>query len=230
MNSSLTILTACGSSLATKVLSAAPNGTIKKTNPKMSKLFYVETKQIHDIFSLADELTALANSPQSFVIRGEPLLGYSRPVRRLKYNSEDATATFRSNPVGERWVCFDFDKVPCHYKINAETMPGEALTYLSYLLPSEFHHTTFWAQWSSGAGINGWSHLSAHLWFMLDEPIHDDILNQWAKDSGSPIDPRVFNAVQPHFTASPILYGVPDPVKQRHGIVKGERDSTAIAL
>jgi hypothetical protein len=47
----------------------------------------------------------------------------------------------------------------------------------------EIDEMTFWAQLSSSSGIKGWNTLSAHLWFMLDRPVNDDILNQWAKDT-----------------------------------------------
>jgi hypothetical protein len=225
----LTVLTASGYGLATKILSRGTAGDIVKTNPRMPKEFTVEVETVDTIHQLANVLTSLATEPNSFVIRGEPLLDYQRPVRRLKHNSEDATATFRSKPSGERWVCFDFDTVPCAPEIDAKEAPGDALCYLTYLLPNEFHFATFWAQWSSSAGIKGWTNLSAHLWFMLDTPIHDDQLNAWAKQSGCPIDARLFNAVQPHFTAAPILTGVRDPVKQRHGLIKREADTVEFA-
>ena len=104
-----------------------------------------------------------------------------------------------------------------------------AMIYLSDLLPPEFHDVTFWAQLSSSSGINGWDKVSAHLWFMLDRPITDDQLHQWASSIDAPIDTRLFNAVQPHFTAAPIFsYDVADPCPVRCGLIKGTRDVASI--
>jgi hypothetical protein len=66
---------------------------------------------------------------------------------------------------------------------------------------------------------------------MLDHPINDDNLHRWAQGIDSPIDVRLFNAVQPHFTAAPIFaYDVTDPCPVRHGLIKGTRDVVTLDL
>ena len=197
----------------------------------MAKHFRVERRHFGTIFDLADILTELNDSPYKLVIRGEPMPGLDlkHPVRRLKYCGDDQAATFRSSLTGERWICFDFDKVACPRAIDPKANPTAALKYLASLLPTAFHNTTFWAQWSSSAGFKGWSSLSAHLWFVLDKPITDDDLWLWGQSVSAPIDTRLFNAVQPHFTAAPVLgYDVPNPCPVRYQLIKGLNDAASI--
>jgi hypothetical protein len=227
----VTVLTVSRQFLATKSFYREPDGSIAKLPTKMAKRFRASSRSFETIFDLADILTDLNSDPRSFVIRGEAMPGMdlSQPVRRLKYSGPDQSATFRSCEAGRRWVCFDFDKVACPSSIDARSSPGAAINYLASLLPSEFHDVTFWAQWSSSAGIKGWSNLSAHLWFVLDEPITDDDLWLWGQSVAAPIDTRLFNTVQPHFTAAPLFaYDVPDPRPSRHQLIKGRSDVATI--
>jgi hypothetical protein len=225
---SLTILSVPQGLLATKSFVRETSGTVTKLPTKMARRFTVERRTCVTIQDLASVLTQLSSEPRSFVIRGEPIGDTAGPVRRLKYSGEDGDATFRSS-AGERWVCFDFDKISPPPAICAATRPDEAMEYLADLLPPEFHDVTFWGQWSSSSGINGWATLSAHLWFMLDKPVTDDDLWLWGKSINSPIDTRLFNSVQPHFTAAPIFaYDVPDPCPVRHSLIKGSRDAAEL--
>lgn len=227
MGTWITILSAAAGTPVTKTLYADPDGMIRKLPAKIPALFSVTREHVETIDELAALLTCVSADPHKLVIRGEPIPGIdiSRPVRRLKYSRNGVPATFRSSLQGEQWLCFDFDKVPCPAGLNPATDPGAAMTVLSYILPPEFHDVTFWAQWSSSAGLNGWATLSAHLWFMMDRNVTDDDLNFWALTRCPIIDARLFNAVQPHFTAAPIMSGgVTDPVSQRHGLVRGSRD------
>jgi len=62
---------------------------------------------------------------------------------------------------------------------------------------------------------------------MLSDPATDDELNQWAANADVPIDRRLFNAVQPHFTAAPILQDIEDPIRRRYALVEGAFDVVA---
>lgn len=223
----ITILTSCIDQPLTKRLSAGPDGKIVKTQAVMPRYFKALREPVGGFWDLAAVLTKLVAEKDRFVIRGEPRPGIDTrfPVRRLKYDGSVSPATFRSSPKGQHWVCMDFDKVPCPAGIDPVAAPQDALLFLSYLLPEGFHDVSFWWQWSSSAGLDGWKTLSAHLWFWLDRPATDDELQAWAADHPStPIDRRLFNCVQPHFTASPIIStGVTDPCPKRHGVVRGQR-------
>lgn len=230
MTSYLTILTTAAGQPATKSF-VRERGTITKLPTQMSKYFTVERHAVATIYDLAAILTELNSSPRKFVIRGEPLSETDQPVRRLKHDSAEGKATFRGSPNGQSWVCFDFDKINCPDGIFPARDFENAMIYLSDMLPAEFHDVTFWAQLSSSAGIDGWDKVSAHLWFMLDRPVTDDQLHQWAGNIDAPIDARLFNAVQPHFTAAPIFaYDVADPCPVRCGLIKGTRDVASINL
>lgn len=232
MTSFLTILTTAAGQPATKSF-VREHGAITKLPMRMSKYFTVERRAVETINDLATALTELNSSPRQFIIRGEPIPGLNldHPIRRLKHDGEDNRATLRSSPDGQAWVCLDFDNVYCPDGIFPARDFENAMLYLRDMLPLEFQDVTFWAQLSSSAGIHGWDKMSAHLWFMLDRPITDDRLNAWAIDTDAPIDPRLFNAVQPHFTSAPIFaFDVPDPCPVRCGLIKGSRDVVCLDL
>lgn len=80
----------------------------------------------------------------------------------------------------------------------------------------------FW-QLPGSAGVFDDGHVSAHLYYWLDKPIANDVLKQWAKGCDRRlVDPAVFNAVQPHYTAAPLFgEGCVDPFPDsRSGLIK----------
>ena len=230
MKTMLTVLTTLGGRAATKTLCRGADGTVIKAPAAMCRLFDFRREPIEDISDLACVLEQLAADPCSFVIRGEPCPGIDlrRPVRRLKYADGDSPPTFRSSVHGERWICCDFDKVPRIAGVDPIHDPESALSTLTWLLPAEFHGVSFWGQFSSSAGLDGWRTMSAHLWFMLSDPVTDDDLNAWAANADIPIDRRLFNAVQPHYTAAPILQDIEDPIRRRYCLVEGAFDEVPL--
>ena len=223
----------------TKRFALATDGTVQKVSPSLPRWFTARVETVCDIRDLARLLTAQERRKDECVIRGEPVPGLdlSQKVRRLKYADKDYStgevhpATFRSVARGVRWLCFDFDKLPCPAEIDPVAAPQDAWLFFSYLLPEEFHEVTFFAQWSASAGMDGWKTISGHLWFMLAEPIHDDDLREWAVASGASIDPALFNAVQIHYTAAPIFSrGVENPCKIRSGLAPGNRDTVSLNI
>lgn len=216
MTNAITILTALSGQPMTKQITAGG-----KKSPRMSKWFTAHCRSFNSIFDLCNILCEIETDPFSFVIRGELIPGYntSQPVRRLKYCDDGEGPFFRD--VAARWVCFDFDRIERPDNIDAGSNPDVAISYLRNLLPSEFHNVTCCYQWSSGAGLGGWAQLRAHLWFMIDKDVTNDHLREWVYDYELPVDPSLFNTVQPHFTARPIFSGVIDPIKIRTNILLG---------
>jgi hypothetical protein len=98
-----------------------------------------------------------------------------------------------------------------------------AIDHVVNLLPTEFSTASFYWQLSASAGFTkNKSQLSLHLWFWLEEPIPDEKLRKWGKavnhEAGIKlIDTALFNGVQPHFIAKPIMRGVVDPFPIRSG-------------
>jgi hypothetical protein len=67
-----------------------------------------------------------------------------------------------------------------------------------------------------GSGPRGCDLLRLRLFFLLDRPIHDEILRDWLKGYAwmhrLEFDPAILNPTQPIYTARPTFDGVPDPV------------------
>jgi hypothetical protein len=60
------------------------------------------------------------------------------------------------------------------------------------------------------------------LWFWLERPVWQWELALWL--AGAPIDPSVFRAVQPIYTAAPLITGMPDPIPHRIGLLEDFHD------
>ena len=147
-----------------------------------------------------------------------------KPMRRRLYRSD------RSEPnespfldVPASWVMIDVDKLalPEGIRVGEDTLAS--LEYAIGLLPAEFQDSSVFWQLSGSAGVFDDGHISAHLYYWLDKPIANDVLRQWAKGCDRRlVDPAVFNAVQPHYTAAPLFgEGCVDPFPDsRSGLIK----------
>jgi hypothetical protein len=81
-------------------------------------------------------------------------------------------------------------------------------------LPPEFHHASRFWQLTASAGIK--PGIRIRLWYWLNRAVTDAEARRWLADS--PVDPSLYNPIQPHYTAAPI-FDPPelDPVPQRSG-------------
>jgi hypothetical protein len=87
------------------------------------------------------------------------------------------------------------------------------------MLRPEFAGVGCVAQATSGAGVK--PGIRARLWYLLDRPISDGEARRWL--AGAPVDHSIFRAVQPIYTAAPVLRGVADPMQWRLCLVPGPR-------
>jgi len=132
--------------------------------------------------------------------------------RRQNINFDDAA---------HYWVCFDFDSIP------GDLSPKEIVTRY---LPPEFHHASFYWQYSGSQGFKPGTRL--HVWFWMNESIDSIGWLNWIcshgiNEEGKPtlqIDPALYRPVQPHITSNPILIGVDDPVAVRSGFQQNDSD------
>lgn len=183
------------------------------------------TDPLGGIADLSGALSALENKPDCLVIRGGLVSGQSREdgVLRRKHARGNERAYFE--PIDRRWICVDIDDAPAIWPGGAPPSSASELeswvgwtarTYLPGWLQGVDTH---W-QWSSSAGVHGWETFNIHLWFWLDRPAANASLRDWFRDVDY-IDHKLFNAVQPHFTAAPIFEGADDPIGQmRSGLLR----------
>lgn len=174
---------------------------------------------VSSIESLSARLSAIEGKPSWFIVRGEPTRGV-KYLRRV-YKGDDP----HFEPVDRRWICIDID--------GLEVPDGVGhVDHAVHTLPSYFHGVSVFWQHSASAGIrdDGKAHL--HLWYWLNRPVCDFSLREWAKglrgEYGTPVDSMLYNPVQPHYTALPIIEGAPDPISKRSGLLKGERDELVL--
>ena len=119
-------------------------------------------------------------------------------------------------------VMFDVDK----FRPVADPVadPVAAINeYVRSRLPLVFHLSSYHWQLSNTAGLaQNAGVLKAHVWFWLATPYTSAQLKAWAQHHRLEVDVALFNTVQVHYTAAPVLEeGVDDPVPLRSGLEAG---------
>jgi hypothetical protein len=175
---------------------------------------------------LYDVLRWLNDQPRSCVVRGgliDPT--NARDVRR-RYLPAVGKPDPAFQPVDRNWVCIDFDKV---LALRGLDTLSQKIAWLVSLLPDCFQNVSYVYQWSSSAGLRGWEELSAHVWFMLDQPYADADIKRRADSQNWMCDLSLFQPVQPHYTAAPIFHGCDDPMAgERVGLVRKAEDTVTL--
>jgi len=89
---------------------------------------------------------------------------------------------------------------------------------ISELLPACFQDVRCFWQLSSSAGFER-GVLKVHLFYWLTEPLIDGVLKRTLRQHAPGItDLSVYQGVQPHYVASPIIEGGPDPIPRRFAL------------
>lgn len=220
--STITILTALQSALLAKRLAKTPNGW-DKASYDFAKTFDVETAEVTSIDDLSAFLTMVEDIPSSCIIRGRRKPGaLTKGVQRRLHDAPDGKAAFEEQAV--HWLMIDIDDLPADPNMTNE----ERLAHMVDQPPC-FQDVTFHYQWSSGAGLDGWANLRAHLFFWLDRPIRCSDLRAQADAQGWAADLSLFNGVQIHYTAAPVFTNTVDPLLGfRSGLA--HRASDAVTL
>lgn len=236
----LTILRTTNGAVAAKTVTVTDDGTYKVASFKAGKWFNAKIEEIGDIIGLSEKLELIAKDNTALVIRGQPSPGVNlnQPVTKTlrEVPSKSQKAYFQSNPNGVPWIMLDFDGIETPVGIDPFADPRGAMLHLVSLLPEYFHGVSFYWQLSNSAGLlDGGKTIRAHLWFWLDHPVTDLKLRNWAKlvnSTGKLIDAALFNAVQAHYTANPILgAGVVDPFPNgRSGLFMGARHEVSFPV
>jgi len=208
----------------------------KTVSHRVAKNFAFKTVRFDDADEFFEMLEKLQHKPYSFIVRGHPTktTDLSCDVRRILRTTGDGTVA----PASRRWVTLDIDGLPANKKskiLRHEFNPGDPETTIRDvidLLPAVFQDVSCHWRYSSSTGFKGYT-ISCHLTFVLDVPISDEDLKRYFNTFNESfigvfgrrlVDPALFNPIQPHYTAAPILDGVEDPLSQRSGILKGTNE------
>lgn len=212
----LTILSSVDGNRLAKTISWK-NGEWVKSDYDRAKFFSVYSTVAGSLAELSAILMEIEDIPTSCLIRGGLKPGHPTDnVRRLLRDDDEtgSPAPFVEQAVD--WVMLDIDGLPVSPDL---TMP-QRVAQLLYEMPQPFHDADFHIHWSSGAGLDGWNSLRAHLWFWLATPLRCSELRARAQAEAWDVDISLFNPVQVHYTANPIFDGVDDPlVGQRSHLV-----------
>lgn len=170
-----------------------------------------------------DMLAYLSGRSDRCVIRGEAIdpeharrilhrrLSEVAPVDRRQPDGAAEGPYYRETD--HRWLMVDLDtgQLPVDPWAEVDGRPRAVWAALD-LLPAPFRAPgvgVVW-QWSSSAGFS--SALKVHLWFWLSRAACDRSLREWNKRHCYGLDATVWRAVQPHYTADPLITGAPDPL------------------
>ena len=199
----VTILTSTGPRLAKRwaSLEAAPEGYDD------AKHFSQRQVAVADIHALHGLLDSLRGDPRTCVIRG-----------RYVGDDPDGVVLRRGEvfqDVPHHWVMLDVDGH--HGTVDPIQDPYHAFDeWVRNQLPAEFQGVTFIWHLSGSAGHPLKPGLRGHVWFWLKEPASSASL----RASALPVDKTLFQAVQAHYTADPVMAdGIIDPVPLRMGLV-----------
>lgn len=198
------------------------DGTIKAYDN--AKYFVHKEVGVENIGALSELLEVLERDARACVIRG----GYVGHDKAADLDPEYKRGNVRR-------IADLFEDKPHHWMLveidNFEPLCSDPVTqpvlaideYISASLPDCFHGVAYHWQLSNSAGhAKNVGKLKAHVWFWLATPYTSEQLKAWATAFGIDLDKSVFNVVQIHYTAAPVMDEfVIDPVPLRSGFVAG---------
>ena len=178
-----------------------------------------------DIIGLSALLKTIASDPRMMVVRGavkQEAHGLTLVNRRIQDRGDDK-AHFEEVP--RHALMIDLDDAPAPKDFDWQQEPERAAKWaINQYLPKPFHGVTTYYQYSSSAGFKPGDKLRLHFWFWLNTPYDSRSLRAYFSGAGEHIDIAVYNPVQPHYTADPIVEGGPDPLAAgRSGLIEGDR-------
>ena len=147
------------------------------------------------------------------LVGGSPATG----IRRLLHADRETGDQPAFYELPRRWVAIDVDGIPRPPEIPVADIACCARVAISHL-PPEFQGRACVAVASGGHGFK--PGIRMRLWYWLDGAATYAVLREWL--FASPIDLATLRAVQPIYTAAPVLGdGVIDPVPDRLAVLPG---------
>ena len=170
------------------------------------------TMPVADLPSVLALLQRLLPRPDCCVIRGAlDQAPRAKGIRRLLHTDKKTGELPTIRDVPRRWLALDLDGVPLPAEVPATDLAGCAAVALA-VLPEAFSGVACIVQASASHGRS--PGLRLRVWAWLSRPTTGYELKRWLR--GTPVDPSVFGAVQPIYTAAPVLAaGVVDPLRDR---------------
>jgi hypothetical protein len=170
------------------------------------------TIPVPDLAAILVLLRRLLLRPDCCVIRGALQAGETATcIRRLLHPDKASGDVATIHDVPRRWLALDIEGVPLPPAVPPSDLGRCAAAALAQL-PPELGRASCIVQASASHGLK--PDLRLRLWLYLDRPVWGHELKRWMR--GCPADPSVFGAVQPIYTAAPVLMpGMVDPLPSR---------------
>ena len=188
------------------------------------KFYCTRTADVSGFADMRRVLEKAAGIPDACIIRGEPLPGIDlENARRLSNRAEHGDAvTFVAKP--RQWLGIDTDECPEPAGLDFATDPEEGVEHVIGLLPDEFADAVCWWQATGSAGIK--PGINVRLWYWLSRAVSDGECKGWLQHA--PADRALYNPVQPHYVAAPIILSGLDPMARRFGVRQGLDDTVEV--
>ncbi len=222
---SVTILKAIGGQSATKTWEWRPEedrfeNTINYGRAKRFQFSSCDVEGVRELGELIERLRAEATC---FVIRGSlrPEIDATKPVLRRKRAEPPEPAYFEDVP--RQWGMIDVDSYEVPEGLNLDEHIDDTIKHaIADLLPEPFREATVFWQLSSSAGFK--AGLRVHLWYWFDRPVDTPVLRDWIELRSPRVDKALFDTIQAHYTADPVIRGGPDPIARRTGLIEGRHE------
>lgn len=226
---SLTVLRSKGKIPVCKIVRRDGTGAVRKVRDYPSITWWTREAVTlpADIDDLGAALEAISQQPDCCIVSGSPTATYplSHLVRRLKHSQADHGATLEES--ASRAFPIDADHIPLPFPLDPVD-PEPAIQAIVDRLGAPFTEASYVWQLTSSASP-GAREMSCRLWFITDTATTNDERKAWANGFNAQvgvkfIDPAIYQAAQPIYTARPEFSEGTDPFPRRSGIVYGEQE------
>jgi hypothetical protein len=197
--------------------------------------YHVYERPIGNLQDLALLLDQVRSDPRSFIVRGEVLPEVRETIAENPYTTV-RRAKLENKKGGKpsvadckrRWLMIDVDSYPLPTWASLVDEPEAVVEAAIHdLLPECFHDVECFWQLSASAGFQA-GLLKAHLFFWLSQPVDITMLRAFFKVRAPGVGTALYNAIQPHYIADPIIEGGHDPLPRRTGWVKGQEQEVSL--
>jgi hypothetical protein len=221
-----TVVRTVGGRRLVKQISRGADGGITIKDYDNAARFTFERASASDLRTFARGLFRLARAPHAAVLRGG-LLPHVKPGVAYRRRARAGDGSDALTDCARAWAMIDLDDVSAPEGLDWLHDPGGTSAFLETLLPAELRGIDRVLQFSGGSGFTGDRLIRVHLWFALTAAVTDDDLRRWAMAHNARVGSRLidwslFNPVQLHYTADPVLSaGIADPGLQRWHFIDG---------